>query len=287
MPQKALVFISHITEEKELAVAFKSLIEEAFLGMIEVFVSSSPSGIEMGRRWLEKITSALKSCAVEIILTSPESVKRPWINFEAGAGWIRDIPVIPLCHSGMTPNMLPPPLSQLQAALASDETKLELVFPVLANAIGCAVPEVDFSGFVARVKSFEKESIQIQREVLKSQTMTDGLVDFVRDTFVQIAELADVPGGIVYIHHLRQWQENSQYRWLAVNLALTMLFRKQFIVIEEHQENFETYFILKITDEGWAWIMDNREILNLIQEIPPPKPLAEPFPDVADDEVPF
>jgi hypothetical protein len=45
---KPLVFISHITEEKDIAGALKVLVESAFLGMIEVFVSSDPTSIRLG-----------------------------------------------------------------------------------------------------------------------------------------------------------------------------------------------------------------------------------------------
>lgn len=99
---KPIIFISHITEEKEIAIELKKLIEKKILGMMEVFVSSDENSIKLGHKWLEDITYALKNCVIEIILCSSESIKRPWINFEAGAGWIREnIPVIPLCHSGM------------------------------------------------------------------------------------------------------------------------------------------------------------------------------------------
>lgn len=152
---KKIVFISHITEEKELAVKTKELIEESFLGMIEVFVSSDEHSISLGQKWLDNITESLKSCAVEIILCSPKSIKRPWINFEAGAGWIRDIPVIPFCHSGMKPSLLPMPLNLLQAANANEISSLKLLFPVLAQALGSKAPNVDFSTFVDSVKEFE------------------------------------------------------------------------------------------------------------------------------------
>ena len=95
---KRLVFISHIAEEKEVAIAVKELIESSFLGLIEVFVSSDQHSIGMGQKWLDQISAALKECVVEIVLCSPKSINRPWINFEAGAGWVRDISVIPLCH---------------------------------------------------------------------------------------------------------------------------------------------------------------------------------------------
>lgn len=153
---KSIVFISHISPEKEIAIAFKELIEKSFLGMIDVFVSSDDDSIRMGQRWLDNITLALKTCSIEIILCSPKSIIRPWINFEAGAGWIREIPVIPLCHSGMEPSKLPLPLNLLQAASANQVSSLNLIFPVLAQAIGSQTPKVDFTDFITKVTAFER-----------------------------------------------------------------------------------------------------------------------------------
>lgn len=156
---KPLLFISHIAEEKDVALALKSLVEETFLGMIEIFVSSDESSVPLGQKWLEAITSSLKRCVVEIVIASPTSVKRPWINFEAGAGWVRDIPVIPLCHSGMTPGALPVPLNLLQAATATEVSQLKLVFPVLATALGSTSPTPDFASFIKTVKEFEEQYV--------------------------------------------------------------------------------------------------------------------------------
>ena len=153
--RKPLVFISHITEEKEIAIAFKELIESNFLGMLDVFVSSDEDSIHMGQKWLDRISNGLKTCAIEIVLCSPISISRPWINFEAGAGWVRDIPVIPLCHSGIEPATLPIPLNLLQAAKANEVSSLKLIFPVLAQAIGAKTPNIDFDDFVAKVAKFE------------------------------------------------------------------------------------------------------------------------------------
>ncbi len=152
---KPLLFISHIAAEKEVAIALKTLVEREFLNMIDVFVSSDDSTIGLGQKWLDAITDALRRCVVEIIVASPVSVKRPWINFEAGSGWIRNIPVIPLCHSGMAPSSLPIPLNLLQAAVATEVSQLKLVFPVLAKALGSASPSPDFDAFIQQVKDFE------------------------------------------------------------------------------------------------------------------------------------
>ncbi len=154
---KNLVFISHIYEEKDIALLVKVFIEEAFLGLIDVFISSDKDSISLGQKWLNSITDSLKNCSIEIILCSPESIKRPWINFEAGAGWIRDIPVIPLCHSGIEPSNLPLPLNLLQAAKANEISSLNMLLPVLAQAIGSKDPTYDFTDFVKKVKDFEAQ----------------------------------------------------------------------------------------------------------------------------------
>lgn len=65
MTSKPLLFISHITEEKELAITFKDLVESQFLGMLEVFVSSDENSIGMGQHWLDNITKALKSALLK------------------------------------------------------------------------------------------------------------------------------------------------------------------------------------------------------------------------------
>jgi hypothetical protein len=153
---RSLVFISHITEEREIAIAFKDLVEASFLGLIDVFVSSDEDSITMGERWLDSITDALKRCKVEVILCSPLSVTRPWINFEAGAGWVRGVPVIPLCHSEMTPAKLPIPLKLLLAARATETTDLRRILTVLAQAIGAQAPTVDLASFIQLVERFEE-----------------------------------------------------------------------------------------------------------------------------------
>jgi hypothetical protein len=50
-----------------------------------------------------------------ILMLSDESVKRPWVNFEAGAAWTRDIKIIPVCYRTLFKEDLPKPYSSLQA----------------------------------------------------------------------------------------------------------------------------------------------------------------------------
>lgn len=155
---KPIVFISHINEEKEFALAIKKLIEEKFIGMIDVFISSDENSINLGNEWLKKIEKALKNCIIEIILCSPCSIQRPWINFEAGAGWIRDeISVIPICHSGISPDSLPLPLNLLQGMELKDSTKIEELLKILASKLDSNIPNLNCTDFINIVTGLEEK----------------------------------------------------------------------------------------------------------------------------------
>jgi hypothetical protein len=150
------VFISHIAEEKLLAALLKERIDEDFLGKVECFVSSDTESILAGENWLSSVEEALKDASVEIILCSPASVKRPWINFEAGAGWMRGIPIVPLCHSGLTPRELPMPMTVLQAISASKPADLPRLYTTIAKAHHSRVPHAPFDALVTKIVEFEK-----------------------------------------------------------------------------------------------------------------------------------
>ena len=55
------LFLSHITEEAELAKVVKDWIESTFAHQCKVFVSSSESDLLLGMNWLDQVDSALGS----------------------------------------------------------------------------------------------------------------------------------------------------------------------------------------------------------------------------------
>lgn len=56
------LFVSHIHEEKKLAVLIKKAIEEEFSGFVEVFVSSDGNSIPAGSHFLNRIEDSLVNC---------------------------------------------------------------------------------------------------------------------------------------------------------------------------------------------------------------------------------
>ena len=150
-----VVFISHIREEAPVAVVLQKMIRNAFLGFVKPFVSSDGESIQAGQKWLSSVESALTEAVIEIVLCSPQSIQKPWINFEAGAGWIRKIPVIPVCHLGLEVSQLPIPLALLQGVAATDTEGLEQLVATIARVVGLDVPKVNFSTVVKQVRKAE------------------------------------------------------------------------------------------------------------------------------------
>ncbi|UNU29271.1 toll/interleukin-1 receptor domain-containing protein [Aeromonas hydrophila] len=179
-----LIFLSHIHEERELALLVKQAIEEEFSGFVTVFVSSDGTSIPAGSNFLKRIEDGLIDCIGAIYLISPSSVKRNWINFELGAVWIRniknlrdgreEIPAIPVCHSGMTPSNLPQPLNNLNAIPANQASQLESAFRSLQNAVGGRGSlRTDFDELARKIINFEN-TYTITDRINKIRTILRG-----------------------------------------------------------------------------------------------------------------
>ena len=136
--------------------AVKDIIERHIPGPPKVFVSSDGESIKMGRDWLETVLKALGTCKAEVVVCSPKSVTRPWLNLEAGAALIRGIPVIPACHSGMAPPGLPLPLLLRQTSELTEIGGVERICRDLAGALHLGTAEIDFTRSVATIKGFEE-----------------------------------------------------------------------------------------------------------------------------------
>jgi TIR domain-containing protein len=129
------VFLSHISEEAVEARAFKKGLEKALPGS-DVFVSAAD--IHLGDAWLREIDNALTDAKAVVALCSPNSVRRPWLNFESGTGWIKRLPVIPVCYKGIRKDRLPDPMHIFQAIEISDADSCRELVTQLAGTLGLA-----------------------------------------------------------------------------------------------------------------------------------------------------
>lgn len=154
------IFISHITEEAKLARLLKQEIESRTAGYVDVFVSSDGKSIEAGKEWLEAIKNGLNNADLMIALCSKESVARSWVNFEIGAGWSRQIHVIPACHTNILPSQLTKPIDMLQGVSIGRLDGLKTIFEKIAEVTqgnSEKISQGDYSEILARINDFEEE----------------------------------------------------------------------------------------------------------------------------------
>ncbi|HLG13472.1 MAG TPA: toll/interleukin-1 receptor domain-containing protein [Blastocatellia bacterium] len=149
------VFISHIGEEAEVAKRIKELINAAFDRHVSVLVSSDYESIASGEDWNSRIVSSIRSSKVVIVLVSKESVSRPWINFEAGAGAGSLSRVIPLVIRGFDVGNLQPPLQPFHARDIHDPEGVEALLRDIGDELGKEPDGVDVTGFIEDIRRVE------------------------------------------------------------------------------------------------------------------------------------
>jgi hypothetical protein len=164
---RPIIFISHVTEEAELAGIFKQHVTADFLGRVEVFVSSDTESVSAGENWLTSVLTHLRKACCLLVLCSKASIKRPWIHFEAGAAWIRDTQVVPICHAGLMLRDLPMPFTVLQAVEANKKEGLDRIYRVIADRLKCTVPSPDFGNMIEEIQSLEETYTGKLEEMVK------------------------------------------------------------------------------------------------------------------------
>jgi hypothetical protein len=115
----ARVFVSFVHEDQAVAKAVQGIIR-AFIG-VDVFLSTDQTQVFAGDIWLQKIRQSLEEAELVILMLSNRSVRRAWVNFEAGAAWLTNKPIIPCCYGNMSKAKLPHPYSAIQALDLPDQ----------------------------------------------------------------------------------------------------------------------------------------------------------------------
>lgn len=191
------IFISHIAEEARIAPVIKEWIESTFAGTCKVFVASDVRNIPAGKRWLDTIDEALGLAAAIVVLCSPASLPRPWINFEMGCGWIKKVPIIPVCHSGQRKGELPPPISTFQALDMDSDSFVNEFFGSLAAHLKIEqVPRIDQDAMRKELTAALQLEPAAVREVAVVEAVSrpapqEDLDDESRDVLKAIAEMGD------------------------------------------------------------------------------------------------
>jgi hypothetical protein len=93
------IFLSHYSGDQAIANALCELVDHAFAGHVEPFISSA---IPIGKNWLAQVKDALAVSDEILTIFTHRSAERPWLNIETGYGIMAERPVTPVLFSGFT-----------------------------------------------------------------------------------------------------------------------------------------------------------------------------------------
>ena len=158
--KKPTLFISHAASDAEFANAVKQEIEKVLANGVNVFCTSSPGAILVGKDWLSDIGEKLAVAQAIVAIVTPVSIERPWLWFEVGATWAKgragECRIYPLCTAEIELANLPPPLDRLQALSMGKAADLKLLFEALITQFGFGkIASFRASNITARIPRYK------------------------------------------------------------------------------------------------------------------------------------
>ena len=114
------IFISYVHEDHDIAAGIGDLLRSE--GCKNVFFTGDEWLLYAGEVWLERIREELTSAKVVLCLFSPCAMGRQWVHFEAGAAWLTNKALIPVCIRGLTVEDLRIPYAGIQGVTLVDHS---------------------------------------------------------------------------------------------------------------------------------------------------------------------
>ena len=121
---KPVVFFSHSSRDKVPLAVLKQRFVDLTGGTIDVFLSSDGQSIRLGSNWVASVEQALRAAKIMFVFVSPNSLHSPWLYFETGHAYSKEIAVIPVGLFGVDIGLLPPPMNLLQGFNVTDADSL-------------------------------------------------------------------------------------------------------------------------------------------------------------------
>lgn len=133
---KPSVFISHVTSDRDVAVAIANGLEAYGI------VAWTDDSLKSGDAFADMIERGLRDSDALVFLVSPASAASNWFAFEAGAAWARQqedehVRILPVLLRGAEFAALPPTLKRMHALDAR-----ELSIDTLVRAVTEALKEL-------------------------------------------------------------------------------------------------------------------------------------------------
>lgn len=187
------VFISHASEDADLARAISNSLKMMTAGQIETWFSTSSlpgEGLMGGDVWFNQILDMLAKSRIILVLLTPNSIDRRWVYFEAGfAQGHSECTIIPIC-AGISVDDVKPPLSHFQCCQLSDYNAAKEFYHKLLSSVDIPFYEQLYSPTIETVISKVQEVKLLKRPVPDraniSKEMLDDLRSHIDKRFMEI-----------------------------------------------------------------------------------------------------
>lgn len=168
------IFISHVTEDYELAKSIDKWLNRKLAGSVKVFISTDKEdGIRGGMVWWDKIREELRNAELLVVVISSRSQTRPWIYFESGGAYFAGIPTIPLIID-MEISDFKPPLNLFQAYRMNSSDDMKAFFNLVVEKFdrdsqddGIEISQVlkeENEAIIKRIQKKKEEELKLEKE---------------------------------------------------------------------------------------------------------------------------
>ena len=125
------IFISHAVANAELARSVADALEDRGA---TTFLSSRAGDIRADEDWLPEVERALQESDAYLVLLTPESISRAWVNFEAGAAWFSGKQLVFAGIRALAHEEIPLPVAARQVYALDDPEQLAAILDVFQLA---------------------------------------------------------------------------------------------------------------------------------------------------------
>lgn len=191
------IFISHVTEEREVASLLKDTLIQAFGDSISVFVSSDGSGIAGGEEWFACVRKKAKLADVVLVLLSVDSADNAWLTFEAGLGDGSDASIIPILFGALRFEELLFPLGGFQSLRLEDIRALVSDIGKRLELRSATVAEEDFTSGRIEIERRKPLARLELRPIVRGKQISFELINLGNLTLDLIEIKAAAPGNIL------------------------------------------------------------------------------------------
>ena len=94
---------------------------------MSVFRTTRLGQIPAGKEWLAVIQQNIRDADAYLVLLTPWSMSRPWINFETGAAWFSERKLVPVVAGDLAKDVVVEPLRSLQLLSLEDPAEATIL----------------------------------------------------------------------------------------------------------------------------------------------------------------